>query len=104
MKSWVIVSIIVCFYMISTYFLILFYDNEVSIKYEIFEPTESYYFETLNIQQEKTDYVQEVREHQESLFHRRTNYALLFSFTFLISTGLLIFRRRIPGAICPESQ
>jgi hypothetical protein len=95
MRNWVLIIIVVILYALTPYFIIRLLDNAVSLKYEVFEPTESHYYTTLKTQKEKTDYINKVEQHTEKLYRKEVLFKTLIAVTFLSATGLLIFRKRI---------
>jgi hypothetical protein len=95
MRIWAFIIVVVILYALTSYFMILLLDTGVSVKYEIFEPTETYHYTTLKTTKEKEDYIKKVDQHAEFLYKKEVLYKALSVLTFLSASGLLIFRKRI---------
>lgn len=77
----------------SIYFGYSTLDSSVSKKYEIFEPTETYYYSTLKTEKEKVKYVNEINKNNQ-----KVNFRLYLNFilTILSFSGAfyLIFKKK----------
>jgi len=67
----------------------------VSLKYEVFEPTESYYYTTLKTSKERQEYVKEVAKHNLSVHKWETITKTVVAATVFTIFGLFVFRKRI---------
>ena len=95
MRNWTFIILVLILYALTPYFIIRLLDNGVSLKYEVFEPTESHHYRTLKTQEDKIDYIEKVEQHTEKLFRKEVLFKTLIALTFLSATGLLIFRKRL---------
>ncbi len=95
MKILTFIVLVVFLYSLTPIFMLRLLDTQVSIKYEVFEPTESEYYTTLKTKEEKEGYVNNVEKHNANLYRKAIIYKTLITVTFLSATVVILFRKRI---------
>ena len=94
-KKLFFISISIILILISCYFFLITIDSSVSKKYGVFNPTETYYYSTLNTESEKKDYVKEIKYNNMILKAKPIIY-ITIAITSLISAFLiLIYRKKL---------
>jgi amino acid transporter len=76
----------------SCYFFLATINSAVSKKHGVFNPTESYYYSTLNTETEKMNYVKEI-EHNNLILKAKPIIYLILTITSFISAILILFYR-----------
>jgi hypothetical protein len=76
----------------SCYLLLATINSAVSKKYGVFNPTESYYYSTLNTETEKMNYVKEI-EHNNLILRATPIIFLILTITSFISSILIVVYR-----------
>ena len=95
MKRWSLILLVILLYALTPYFFLRTLNCAVSLKYSVFEPTDSYYYTTLKSSEEKEEYVATIKKKNASIKRWHIiNYSMMV-FAFIAASGLLIFRREI---------
>lgn len=89
-----VISVTVLYALVPLLFVSLL-DNALSIKYEVFEPSESYYFKTIVSDFERSVYVDRVNSHSEKLYRKQVVLILTLLLSLILPTLGIVFRKRI---------
>ncbi|MDT0641595.1 hypothetical protein RM553_02005 [Zunongwangia sp. F363] len=88
------ISTFIILIFLTIYFLLATINSAVSKKYEVFNPSETYYYSTLKTQAEKTDYINKVEHNNFVIKGKVYIYFILTILSFLAGFVILYHRNR----------
>lgn len=95
MRNSTCIFLIIFLIILCVIFFFLWVNAAVSLKYEVFNPTETYYYNTLRNINERHEYIKEVVKHNLSVIKWETTTKTAMAVTFFSAFGLFVFRKRI---------
>jgi len=95
MKIKPFISLIVLLSGLTMFLFLCVIGNAVSMKYEVFNPKETFYYGSLKTKEEKVAYVEKIERNNSYINNKGTFFVVTTGITLITTIGLIIFNKRI---------